>query len=55
MAKKGNRFEFSMLCTTCKRTNYRTSKNKINSGSERKLLNKYCPQCKKATEHKEVK
>lgn len=55
MAKKGNRFEFSMTCTVCKRNNYRTSKNKINSGTERLVLSKYCGQCRKTTEHKEVK
>ncbi len=55
MAKKGNRFEFSMTCSTCKRANYRTTKNKINSGTERMLLKKYCPQCMKTTEHKENK
>ena len=55
MAKKGNRFEFSLTCPECKRNNYRTTKNKINSGTDRMVLNKYCKQCMKATAHKEVK
>jgi len=54
MAKKGNRFKLSAVCAECKRTNYRTEKNKIND-PERLSFNKYCPQCKKATSHKEVK
>lgn len=55
MAKKGNRIEFSIICGECKRTNYRTEKNKINSGTDRMMLKKYCPQCRKTTEHKEAK
>lgn len=54
MAKKGNRFEFNAVCTVCKRSNYRTEKNKIND-PERLTLKKYCPQCKVTTEHKEAK
>jgi len=55
MAKKGNRIEFSIACANCKRTNYRTEKNRINSGNDRMVFQKFCPQCRKVTEHKEVK
>ncbi len=54
MAKKGNRFELSLACVTCKRQNYRTTKNKIND-PERLSSQKFCAQCRKTTEHKEVK
>lgn len=54
MAKKGNRFEFSAVCTVCKRSNYRTEKNKIND-PERLILKKFCETCRKTTEHKEAK
>lgn len=54
MAKKGNRIEFSLACVNCKRENYRTEKNKINT-TDRLVLQKFCSQCRKVTEHKEAK
>jgi len=55
MAKKGeNRERITLRCTVCKSENYRTEKNKKNT-TERLELNKFCPKCKKSTEHKESK
>ncbi|MDR0384115.1 MAG: 50S ribosomal protein L33 [Christensenellaceae bacterium] len=55
MAKnKGNRIPMVLVCTVCNQRNYDTQKNKKND-PERKTLKKYCPFCKKTTEHKESK
>lgn len=64
MAKKGQRQRFLLTCPTCNRRNYVTSKNFTTAavmakgkgaGSDKLLLNKYCPQCRQATAHKETK
>lgn len=48
------RVNIRLACTECKHRNYDTKKNKkTNSG--RIELNKYCPNCKKHTVHKETK
>lgn len=55
MAKKGEaRGRITLKCTECKHENYRTEKNKKNT-TERLELNKFCPNCKKNTAHKESK
>ena len=54
MAKSKNRDIITLECSTCKRRNYTTTKNKKNN-SERMTLNKYCQFCRKHTEHKEVR
>ena len=54
MAKRGKRITINLECTICKRQNYVTEKNKVNT-QDRLLLKKFCRQCKKVTEHKEVK
>ncbi len=51
--KKGSRIIVGLTCTVCKRRNYITERNKVNT-EEKLKLNKYCPQCKKRTPHKEV-
>jgi len=52
MAKKGARSLLALVCSECKRQNYITEKNKINT--EGKLeLKKYCKWCRKVTLHKE--
>ncbi|MBO5948371.1 50S ribosomal protein L33 [bacterium] len=43
-----------LACEECKRRNYTTVKNK-KTLKERMELKKYCPFCKKHTEHKETK
>lgn len=53
MAKKEQRELLGLQCTVCKRTNYVTKRNKINTPEKLKLT-KYCPGCKKHTEHKET-
>ncbi|OGK56044.1 50S ribosomal protein L33 [Candidatus Roizmanbacteria bacterium RIFCSPLOWO2_02_FULL_38_10] len=54
MAKKGNRIKVGLICTVCKRHNYVTEKNKLNT-SEPLKFKKYCLKCRKKTEHKEKK
>jgi len=53
MAKKGTRIKIGLDCKVCKRRNYITSRNKINT-PEKLAMVKYCPHCRKKTEHKEV-
>ena len=54
MAKKGDRINIILKCTECGNETYISSKNKKND-ADRLELNKYCPNCKKATVHKERK
>jgi len=54
MAKKGNRILIGLVCSECKKQNYVTEKNKINTPDPLELK-KYCPQCRKKTLHKEKK
>ncbi len=51
-AQVRNRITFE--CTECKRRNYDSSKNKRNN-PDRIVLKKYCPYCRKRTEHRETK
>lgn len=54
MAKKGEkRTLIALVCQVCKRQNYITEKNKINT-TEKLVLKKYCLRCKKRTDHKET-
>jgi len=53
MAKKGTRIKIGLDCKVCKRRNYITSRNKINT-PEKLAMVKYCRSCKAKTEHKEV-
>ncbi|MBI4126811.1 MAG: 50S ribosomal protein L33 [Deltaproteobacteria bacterium] len=41
-------------CGACKRRNYSTTKNKTKT-PDRLAIKKYCPFCRKHTEHKETK
>ena len=54
MAKKSEqRQNFGLKCSVCKRVNYITQRNKINT-ENKLLLKKYCKHCRKVTEHKET-
>ena len=44
----------TLACSECKRRNYDTYKNKKND-PDRIEMKKYCPFCKKHTDHKETK
>jgi large subunit ribosomal protein L33 len=44
----------TLECTTCKRRNYSTTKNKKKQ-TARVEYKKYCPWCNKRTSHKETK
>ncbi|MCE5259398.1 MAG: 50S ribosomal protein L33 [Chloroflexi bacterium] len=52
MAKKANRLVVTLACTECKSRNYTTEKNRKNDAGRMELL-KYCPKCRKHTEHRE--
>jgi large subunit ribosomal protein L33 len=54
MAKKGSRVLIGMVCEVCKKQNYVSEKNKVNTQVALKLK-KYCNKCKKHTMHKEKK
>ena len=54
MATKTARNKITFECTECKHRNYDSIKNKKND-PDRLVLSKYCPFCKKHTEHKESK
>lgn len=54
MAVKTARSKITFECTECKQRNYDTIKNKKND-PDRLVLSKYCPFCKKHTDHKEAK
>jgi len=53
MAKKGQREIFALKCSVCNRRNYITNKNKTNTPGKL-VIKKYCPTCRKHTEHKET-
>jgi len=44
----------TMSCTECKMENYMTKKNK-RTHTDRLELKKFCPKCRKSTNHKEKK
>ncbi len=55
MATKAQvRTKITLECTECKHRNYDSYKNKRND-PDRLVISKYCPFCKKHTEHKESK
>lgn len=54
MAKVGNRQKKTLICSECKRENYRVEKN-VKNTTDRLNLNRYCPHCRKHTEHIEKK
>ncbi len=53
MARNDKRVHVTLECTTCKRRNYITTKNKIND-RERIEMKKYCRWDKAHTVHKET-
>ena len=53
-SKKGPRQQFGLRCFECKKFNYITTRNKLNT-VEKLVLSKYCSTCRKHTEHKEAK
>jgi large subunit ribosomal protein L33 len=54
MAKKDVRMTITLACTVCKERNYTSQKNRRNDPN-RLEFNKYCPRCRKHTQHKEQK
>ncbi len=44
----------TLACTVCKERNYTSQKNRRNDPN-RLEINKYCPRCRKHTQHKEQK
>ena len=52
--RTGQRDKIILACVDCKQRNYITKKNKRNT-TGRLELKKYCPFCKKHTEHRETK
>ena len=54
MAKKTQRVIINLQCSKCKRLNYTTTKNKLNT-KEKLELKKLCKWCKTQTNHIEYK
>lgn len=54
MAKVGNIQRKTLVCSECKEENYRDERN-VKTTTDRLSKNKYCPRCRKHTEHKEKK
>ncbi len=54
MAKKDDRHSIILKCTECGNETYITSKNKKND-PDRLEFEKYCPNCRKKTTHRERK
>jgi len=52
MAKKATRLVITLAFTECRERNYTSEKNRQND-SGRLTLRKYCPRCRKHTEHRE--
>lgn len=50
----GNRQRKTSVCTVCGAENYRFEKN-VKNTTERLESNRYCPRCRKHTQHKEKK
>ena len=54
MAKKGGaRITVGLDCKVCKSRNYVTTRNKLNT-KDKLALKKFCNNCRKIQEHKEV-
>lgn len=54
MAATDIRPKITLACQVCKNRNYITRKNRRND-PDRLELQKYCPTCKKHTEHRETR
>ncbi|MBI4022630.1 50S ribosomal protein L33 [Candidatus Berkelbacteria bacterium] len=54
MAKKSNRPKIHLTCQVCKRRNYVTRRNTVNT-TEKLELKRFCATCKVHTLHKETK
>ncbi|MHB8512644.1 MAG: 50S ribosomal protein L33 [Actinomycetota bacterium] len=54
MAKSEKRPGITLACEQCKRRNYQTTKNKVNT-RDRLQLKKYCPFCGSHTDHRETR
>ena len=53
MAKKGARQFIGLVCAACGQQNYVSQKNKTNT-PQKVTIKKYCPFCRKTTDHKET-
>ncbi|HWP28420.1 MAG TPA: 50S ribosomal protein L33 [Chloroflexota bacterium] len=54
MAKKADRILITLACQVCRERNYHTEKNRRND-PDRLTLRKYCPRCRRHTEHRETR
>ena len=53
MAKKGARQFIGLVSAACGQQNYVSQKNKTNT-PQKVNIKKYCPSCRKTTDHKET-
>ncbi|MBI4212851.1 MAG: 50S ribosomal protein L33 [Chloroflexi bacterium] len=54
MARRADRILVTLACNDCRERSYHTEKNR-RSDPDRIALNKYCPRCRKHTEHRETR
>ena len=54
MAKRANRVLITLACPDCRERNYNSEKNRQND-PDRITLRKFCPRCRKHTEHRETR
>ncbi len=54
MAKKTNRILIGLACSVCKQRNYISEKSTLTK-KDKLIINKFCKECRKLTEHQEFK
>jgi large subunit ribosomal protein L33 len=54
MAKRADRILITLACNECRERNYHTEKNRRND-PDRMELRKFCPRCRRTTEHRETR
>jgi large subunit ribosomal protein L33 len=54
MAKRAERQLITLACNECRERNYHTEKNRRND-PDRIELKKFCPRCRRHTEHRETR
>ena len=54
MAKRAERMLITLACNECRERRYHTEKNRRND-PDRITLMKFCPRCRKHTEHRETR
>ncbi len=54
MARRAERILITLACNECRERTYHTEKNRRNDPDRLELM-KYCPRCRRHTEHRETR